>query len=103
MGSLESGETQGGKPRRKKGGSLTRRPRRGGRGGPHGTSDWRKRADGEGKRRDEATEASSKGVNELDSKKAEVEKKEVRTLVKRNGDIMIVVLCSFFGIGVTHP
>ncbi len=93
MGGQEPGETQGGKPRRKKGGSSARRSRRGDRGGPHGASGWRKRAEGEGKRRDEATKVVSKGVNELNSGKAEMEKKEVSMLVKKNGDIIAVVMC----------
>ncbi len=104
MGSFEPGEAQGGKPRRKKGASLARRPRRGGRGGPQGASDRINRADGEGKRRDDANKVASKGINEPGSKKAEAEKKkEVRTVVNRNGDRMLVAVCSFFGIDVIHP
>ncbi len=83
MGGQEPGEAQGGKPRRKKGGSSSRRPRRGDRGGSHGAGGWRKRAEGEEKRRDdEVTEVASKSVNELGSGKAEMEQKEVSMLVK---------------------
>ncbi len=95
MGGREPGETQGGKPRRKKGDSSHRKPRRGGRGGPRGASDWGKRAEREGNRKNEGTEVVSKGINELDSRKAEAErKKEVRMSVMRNGNIIIVMVCS---------